>query len=150
MLSIWNHPKFCHLEKTSTEIFCEIDRKHCQRGENAGFFLFPKCVQKTLFFRVVKSRDCLVKSYYIYHSSTQEKHFENIVGKGEDADNQHFLLLLQWFLPFPMVSLGYSLFLSSANAFNLDKLKKLLLGKELMTSSRSLPTNTPTNTDVPL
>ena len=29
-----------------------------------------------------------------------EKPFENIVGKGENAGNQHFLLFLQWFLPF--------------------------------------------------
>ena len=130
MLSIWNHPKFCHLEKTSTEIFCEIDRKHCQRGENAGFFLFPKCVQKTLFFRVVKSRDCLVKSYYIYHSSTQEKHFENIVGKGEDADNQHFLLLLQWFLPFPkQISLFRLQFIFVVcKCFQFGQVKKIAVG----------------------
>ena len=35
------------------------------KGENAGyqhFLLFPKCFQKPPFFRVVKSRDCVVKS----------------------------------------------------------------------------------------
>ena len=29
-----------------------------------------------------------------------KKIFENIVGKGENADKQHFLLFLQYFLPF--------------------------------------------------
>ena len=47
---------------------------------------------------------------------------ENIVGKGEDAGYQHFLLFPQCFLPFPkQISVFQShLFLSSANAFNLD------------------------------
>ena len=32
-----------------------------ERGENAGhFLLFPECFQKVTFFRVVKSRDCVV------------------------------------------------------------------------------------------
>ena len=31
-----------------------------------------------------------------------KKPFENIVGKGENAGNQHFLLFLQCFLPFPL------------------------------------------------
>ena len=30
-----------------------------------------------------------------------QKPFENIVGKGENAGNQHFLLFPQSFLPFP-------------------------------------------------
>ena len=30
-----------------------------------------------------------------------KKPFENLVGKGENAGNQHFLLFLQCFLPFP-------------------------------------------------
>ena len=35
------------------------------KGENAGnqhFLLFPQCFQKRFFLRVVKSRDCVVKS----------------------------------------------------------------------------------------
>ena len=31
----------------------------------------------------------------------KEKAFENIVGKGENAGSQHFLLFPQCFLPFP-------------------------------------------------
>ena len=36
-----------------------------RKGENAGyqhFLLFPQCFQKTFFFRVVKSRDFVIKS----------------------------------------------------------------------------------------
>ena len=35
------------------------------KGENAGyqhFLLFPQCFQKAFLLRVVKSRDCVVKS----------------------------------------------------------------------------------------
>ena len=32
----------------------------------------------------------------------KEKAFENILGKGENAGNQHFLLFLQCFLPYQM------------------------------------------------
>ena len=39
------------------------------KGENAGyqhFLLFPQCFQKVFFLRVVKSRDCAVKSWCYY------------------------------------------------------------------------------------
>ena len=57
--------------------------------------------------------------------------FENIVGKGKNAGNQHFLLFPQYFLPVPrQISVFEShLFFSSANAFNLDQSKILLFGK---------------------
>ena len=59
--------------------------------------------------------------------------FENIVGKGEIAGNRQFLLFSQCFLPFPeQVQVFHShLFLSSANAFNLNQSKILSFGKEL-------------------
>ena len=47
----------------------------------------------------------------------KKKPSENIVGKGENAGNQHFLLFPQCFLPFQK---QISIFQSSANAFNLD------------------------------
>ena len=61
--------------------------------------------------------------------------FKNIEGKEENADNQHFLLFPQCFLPFPnQISIFLShFFLSSANAFNLDQYKILLFGIELTT-----------------
>ena len=45
----------------------EMSRKHCgKKGEYAGhqhFLLFPQCFPKRSSFGVVKSRDCVVKSY---------------------------------------------------------------------------------------
>ena len=48
---------------------------------------------------------------------------KTLLEKGENAGNQHFLLFPQSFLPFPkQVLISYSnLFLSSANAFNMDQ-----------------------------
>ena len=45
-------------------------------------------------------------SLILYHTITtfndpKKKAFENIVGKEENADNQHFLLFPQFFVPFP-------------------------------------------------
>ena len=59
--------------------------------------------------------------------------FENIIGKGENAGNQHFLLFLQCFLPFPkhISIIQVTFILLSASALKLDQSKKLLLGKEI-------------------
>ena len=55
-----------------------------------------------------------------------------LVGKGENAGNQHFILFPQCFLRVPkQVSIIQYHVLSSANAFNLDQSKILLFGKEL-------------------
>ena len=63
----------------------------------------------------------------------EKKVFENIVGKGESPGNLYFLLFPQFFLLFPtQISTFESLlFLSSANALNLDKPKTLSFGKDL-------------------
>ena len=37
----------------------------------------------------------------LYHKILKKKPFENIVGKGENAGNQHFLLFPQCFLTNP-------------------------------------------------
>ena len=60
---------------------------------------------------------------------------ENIVGKGENAGNQHFLLFPPGFLPFPkQISIfSVTLILLSASAFLLEQSKNLLFGKELTT-----------------
>ena len=56
--------------------------------------------------------------------------FENIVGKGENAGNQHFLLFPQCFLPCPTsdFNVRITLILLSANLFNLDWSKILSFG----------------------
>ena len=59
---------------------------------------------------------------------------ENIVGKGENAGYQHFLLFPQYFPYFPtQISIVFSLtfILLSASAFNLDKSKNLSFRKGL-------------------
>ena len=55
--------------------------------------------------------------------------FENIIGKGENADNQHFLLSPQCFLPLTKETPIFkeTFILSSANAFNMDKCKPYVI-----------------------
>ena len=65
--------------------------------------------------------------------------FENIVGKGENAGNQHFLLFPQCFLPFLTQISVFHLHLSSAKAFNLNQCKNLLFCREL-TLYHTIPT----------
>ena len=68
------------------------------------------------------------------------KPFKNIVEKGENAGNQHFLLFPQCFLPVPkQISIFQSFILSSANAFNLDPFLNLLFGKGLTHSHTMTP-----------
>ena len=55
--------------------------------------------------------------------------YENIMGKGENAGNQHFLLFPLHFLPFPK---QISIFQSPAGALNLAQSKNLSFGKELI------------------
>ena len=58
--------------------------------------------------------------------------FENIVGKGENADDQHFFAFPTMFFSLPNINFKCSLplILSSANSFNLDQYKILSFGKE--------------------
>ena len=60
--------------------------------------------------------------------------FENIVGKGENAGYQQMLVTHNVFCPSQKKYLIFLslLFLSSANAFNLDQSQILLLGKEFI------------------
>ena len=62
-------------------------------------------------------------------SNPENKAFENIVEKGENAGNQHFVLFPQYSLSFQKQITNFML--SSANAFNLDKSEILSFGKEL-------------------
>ena len=56
-----------------------------------------------------------------------DKAFENIVGKGENAGNQHFLLFPTMFSTVSKteIIIVATLNLSSANAFKLDQSKNL-------------------------
>ena len=61
----------------------------------------------------------------------EEKAFENIVGKEENAGNQHFLLFPQCFLSHPeqILPFGSPLICRLQNALNLDWSKILSFGK---------------------
>ena len=56
-----------------------------------------------------------------FYDPTKES-FENILGKGENAGNQHFLLFptILFTLPKTIFSFSVKVILSSANAFNLN------------------------------
>ena len=58
---------------------------------------------------------------------------EKIIGKGENAGYQQFLLFPKCFLPFPKKNFNFSVkfILSSASAFKLDRSKNWSFGKEL-------------------
>ena len=69
-----------------------------------------------------------------FHTILQKKLFGNIVGKGENAGNQHFLLFPQSFQAIPeRIYFFFSkLHLSSANALNLDQSKILLFSEGII------------------
>ena len=70
-----------------------------------------------------------------YSPDLRKKPLENIVRKGENAGNQHFLPFPQCFLPFPTQIFNFAItctfILWSANAINLDQSKILSFGEEL-------------------
>ena len=73
----------------------------------------------------------------LYHTITTfndlyKKPSENIVGKGENAGYQHFLLFPQCFYPSKnKFKFSVTFILSSTGAFNLDQSKNLSFGKKL-------------------
>ena len=98
------------------------------------FLLFPPCFQKTCTTRHVKTRACLGMGQPFTTQSRllttlKKKPFANIVGKGENAGNQHFLLFPQFFFTQRQKLLFY--YLSSASALNSDQSRILLYGKEV-------------------
>ena len=68
-------------------------------------------------------------------TTLEKKASENIVGKGENAGNQHFLLFQQCFPTFPNKSPFFcSPFCHLQNAFKLDWSIILLFGKDMLNS----------------
>ena len=69
----------------------------------------------------------------------KKRDFENIVGKGENAGNQHFLLFPQCFLPYHIeIIISATFIVSSANTLNLDQSKILPFGKGLIFASQEV------------
>ena len=85
-------------------------------------------------------RNVIKRGLTLYHKSLRLKTLKgsllkNIVGKGENAGNQHFLLFPQCFLAIPkrfsVVKVDLFCHLQN-NAFNLDTVKISLFGEELI------------------
>ena len=106
---------------------------------------------KGFLYKVVKSRDSgivlAVNFYYGGKCTIQDKTFttlsrllktplykpfENIVGKGENAGNHHFLLFPTMFSAHLKTNFSFSVtfMMSSAYAFSFDQSKILSFGKE--------------------
>ena len=90
--------------------FDENDRKFSKQVENTAgngeithyeqFLLFPECFQKTCTADTTKQELIWERNNQPipkFHE-LRNKSFENIVAKGENAGNQHFLLFPQCFL----------------------------------------------------
>ena len=85
-----------------------MDRKLCDKRRNCllqAISPFPTVFSKDLYCRHVKTRACLGKGNFFTTQSQllttfYMKPFENIVEKGENPGNQHFLLFPQCFLPY--------------------------------------------------
>ena len=63
-------------------------------------FEFPFLMRKKIF----EKKNAAISTFALFQQSQllitpREKPFENIVGKGENAGNQHFLLFPQYCLP---------------------------------------------------
>ena len=78
----------------------------------------------------------LLKEINLNNSPRERSLFKTFVEKGENADNQHFLLFPQCLLLYQEKFLhsGTIFYLSSAKVFNLDQSKVLFLRKDLTLS----------------
>ena len=71
---------------------------------------------KDFFYMVIETHDCAVNGWLCTTQSwllttLKMEPFENIMGKGENAGRQHFLLFPQYFLPIPKRILVFKLHL---------------------------------------
>ena len=132
-----------------------IGRKHWAKRRNCSLRAispFPMVFSKDLYCRHEKKQDLLGKGFNFswrwklklrqftlhptiptFNTPGKKKTFENIVGKGENAGNQHFLLFPTMFSTIHKINFNFwvTFILSSANPFNLDWYTILLFGKEL-------------------
>ena len=81
------------------------------------------------FFEAILENKALSLPHNPDFDDPKKKALKNIVGKGENAGNQHFLFFPQCFLLYQGVLVTFKL--SSANAFNLVTSKILSFGKGL-------------------
>ena len=117
------------------------------KGEIACYkqFLFSTLFSKNLYCRYEKNKGlfgkCLTFNQTVPTLVTlRKKPFENILGKGENADKQHFLFFFpQQFLPFPKQISIFQLHLLCC----LNQSEILLFGKDLTHSYTMTPFDAP-------
>ena len=97
------------------------------------FSISPNVFRRLFLLKVEKSQVCLTP-HNPDLTTMRKKPSENIVGKGENASNQHFLLFAQCFLPNQLHQSSIELHLKCQLQLlsNWDWSKILSFGKELM------------------
>ena len=114
-----------YIKERQCTIFKPVDRQ--------GNVFEEKILIKKLILSLVVYifRSCVKTLYHTLRlfRTLKKKPLENIVGKEENASKHHFFLVPQCFLPIlKRISIfQITLILLSANAFNLDQSKSLLL-----------------------
>ena len=100
--------------------------------------LFSECLQNVSFSEGSKTGYCLVVAFTLFQTIPRfygltKEGFENHVGIGEDAGNQHFLIFLQSFFSLSKTEIitSATFNFSSANGLILVKAKILSFGKGL-------------------
>ena len=93
--------KFLHNKGTDNNLATKLPRIVLQKHSSQN----PFCQRIRLNPTGEWSRDMRKRDLTLYNTiptltTPRKKAFENIVGKGENAGNQHFLLFPQCFLPF--------------------------------------------------
>ena len=93
-------------------------------------FSFSHIVSKRLELQTRKNQGLFGKGLTLYHTILP---FKNIVGKGQNACNQHFLHFPQCFLCFlKQISILKSHLFCCLECFNLDQSEFLSFGKDLI------------------
>ena len=98
-----DHTTLCQIKFISIRIFISIfDRivNIAVKGENVGyqhFVLFPQSFKKYSSSRSLKIEMFWDVRLTFHHTMKTVDAPENILGKAENADNQHFLILSKYF-----------------------------------------------------
>ena len=82
-------------------------------------YFWKKCIQFPIHEHLTITKQSLLLS------TLRKNPFENIVGKGENAGNQHFLLFLQCFLSFPKH------ILAACKCFQIGHIENCILQKRI-------------------
>ena len=115
------------------------NRNTVRKGENAGcqhFLLFPQCFPKPSSSGWLK-----VEIVWLRVNDMRKKTFENIEGKGENVEKQHFspFSIMFFVILWAYNIISATLKFVTCEAFQSGKLKILPFGKDL-TLNHTIPT----------